>query len=42
VVISVVVMNLVLFLRRNVFGLVFCCLVLLTEFVKIQDFLSVD
>jgi hypothetical protein len=39
VVTSVIVVNLVQFLRRNVFGLVFCCLVLLTEFVKIQDFL---
>jgi hypothetical protein len=36
---SVVVVNIVQFLWRNVFGLVLCCLVLFTKFVKIQDFI---
>jgi hypothetical protein len=37
-VISAVVVNLIQFLWRNVLNLVLCCLILLTEFVKIQDF----
>jgi hypothetical protein len=36
---SVIVVNLVQFLRRSVFGLVLCCLVPFTELIKIQDFI---